>query len=142
MTYEDALALALDAHRGQRDKVGEEMIRHSIRVAERVDSDDARVVALLHDVLEDTGVAASQLAAAGLPEPLLEAVQLLTRRGPAEEYETYIARVAQHPLARAVKLADVADNLERLPAWADVDPDGDEQRREKYERARARLLEG
>ena len=142
MTYEDALALALDAHRGQRDKVGEEAIRHSVRVAERVDSDDARVVALLHDVLEDTGVAPSQLSAAGLPEPLLEAVQLLTRRGPAEDYDGYIERVAQHPLARAVKLADVADNLDRLDAWASVDPAGHEQRRAKYEGARTRLLAG
>ncbi len=142
MTYEDALALALDAHRGQRDKVGEETIRHSIRVAERVDNADARVVALLHDVFEDTEVTPSQLAAAGLPEPLLEAVEVLTRRGPGQGYESYVDRVAGHPLARAVKLADVADNLDRLEAWANVDPDGHEERRAKYERARERLLRG
>lgn len=139
MTYEDALEIALRAHRGQKDKVGEPYIRHVVRVAERVDGDDARVVALLHDVLEDTDHTSDDLRAAGVGEPLLGALELLTRRDD-EEYDAYVAEIAANPLARAVKLADIADNVDRLDAWAAVDPEGHEDRKRKYEGARERLL--
>ena len=141
MTYEDALELALRAHRGQKDKVGEPYIRHPVRVAERVEGDDARVVALLHDVLEDTGWTAADLREAGVDDATLDAIELLTRT-PGQDYAAYVAAAAGHPLARAVKLADVADNLERLDAWAAVDPDGHDERKRKYEDARERLLAG
>ncbi len=141
MTYEEALELALEAHRGQKDKVGEPYIRHPIRVAERVDGDDARVVALLHDVLEDTGWTPTDLREAGVDDAMMEALELLTRR-PGQDYGDYVAAVAANPVARAVKLADVADNLDRLDAWAAVDPDGHDERKRKYEGARERLLAG
>ena len=139
MTYEEALELALRAHRGQKDKVGEPYIRHPIRVAERVEGDDARVVALLHDVLEDTDMTREDLRRAGVDGQLLEALELLTRTA-GQEYADYVAAVADNDLARAVKLADVADNLERLDAWAAVDPDGHDERKRKYEAAREQLL--
>ena len=137
MTYEDALEIAVGAHRGQKDKVGEPYIRHPLRVAERVEGEQAQVVALLHDVFEDTSIALDEIE--DLDDEQREALRVLTRDG-NQSYGEYIDCVAQNPLARAVKLADLADNVERLPAWAAVDPSGDERRRERYEKARARLL--
>ena len=137
--YDDALALALAAHRGQRDKVGEPYIRHVVRVAETV-SDDARIAALLHDVLEDGDVAAPELVAKGVPEAIVATVETLTRRD-GEPYEHYIERVAADPVARAVKLADLADNLGRLQEWTKVvDEEAGARQRERYTRARERLL--
>jgi (p)ppGpp synthase/HD superfamily hydrolase len=140
VTYEDALILAAEAHRGQTDKLGEAYVRHVVRVAERLDSDEARIVALLHDVLEDTTVTADLLRARGVPDGVVEHVVALTRRD-GEAYEAYVDRIAGNDLARAVKLADLADNLERLPAWANVVAE-DEVRtlRERYEKAREALL--
>ncbi len=137
MTYEDALEIAMAAHRGQKDKVGEPYIRHPLRVAERVEGERAQVVALLHDVFEDTSVALDEID--GLDDEQREALRVLTRDA-SQPYGEYIDCVARNPLARAVKLADLADNVERLSAWAAVDPEGDEKRREKYETARDRLL--
>ncbi len=140
MTYEDALILAAEAHRGQTDKLGEVYVRHVVRVAERLDSDEARLVALLHDVLEDTGVTADELRARGVPESVIDHVVELTRRD-GEAYEEYIGRLAGDDVARAVKLADLADNLERLPAWASVVSDEEATTlRERYEAAREALL--
>ena len=137
--YDDALALALATHRGQRDKMGEPYIRHVVRVAETV-SDEARIAALLHDVLEDGDLAARGLVEEGVPEAVVATVETLTRRD-GEPYEDYIERVAADPVARAVKLADLADNLGRLEEWTKVvDEEEAARRRERYTRARERLL--
>ena len=137
MTYEDALEVAIAAHRGQRDKVGEPYIRHPVRVAERVEGEHAQVVALLHDVFEDTDLTLDDLD--DLDYDQREALRVLTR-DPNQPYGDYIESIAQNPLARAVKLADIADNLQRLPAWEQVDARRTEQRRQRYENARERLL--
>ena len=137
--YDDALAIALEAHRGQRDKVGEPYIRHVVRVAETV-SDEARTAALLHDVVEDGDVSPLALAGRGVPEATVASVEILTRRD-GEPYEDYVARAGADDVARAVKLADVADNLERLDAWSAVADEGTvDGYRERYERAREALL--
>ena len=137
MTYEDALEIALTAHRGQKDKVGEPYIRHPLRVAERVQGEQAQVVALLHDIFEDTDFTLEDVD--DVDDEQRDALRVLTR-DPNQPYGDYIECVAQHPLARAVKLADLADNLDRLPAWEQVDPDGTPKRRRRYEKARDRLL--
>ena len=137
--YEDALALALTVHRGQRDKMGEPYIRHVVRVAETV-SDDARAAALLHDVIEDGDVTAASLVERGVPDSVVRVVETLTRRD-GEEYAAYIERVAEDATARAVKLADLADNLDRLEEWAKVVDERDAAAlRRRYTDARERLL--
>ena len=106
---EDAIQVALDNHRGETDRDGQVFIRHPLRVMEKV-PDAARVVAVLHDVLEDGGTiepVRMRLTAEGL-----QALDLLTRKGP-EPYGTYIERIAKsgNRIALWVKRADLADNL-------------------------------
>ncbi len=137
MTIEDAIIFATERHRGQTDKAGAPYILHPIRVALRMPSVEGQLAALLHDVIEDTGVTADELRRHGLPEPVVETVALLTKTK-GDSYETFVGRIAGHPLARAVKLADIADNLD--PArLALLPPEAQDTLRAKYDRARALL---
>ncbi len=136
-TLEDAIILASQAHRGQVDKGGEPYILHVLRVMLRQNEDAARRVGVLHDVLEDTSVTLSDLKSAGYSEQVRAAVDCLTRRR-GETYEAMIERVATNPLARQVKLADLADNLDPQRALP-VDPDA-ASRHARYTAARERLL--
>ena len=94
------------------------------------------MAAVLHDVLEDTPVTVDELRAEGLPDDVIDAVIVLTRRD-GTSYEDYIERVALNPIARDVKAADIADNLannRRLPVTPEV-----AERIARYERALLRL---
>ena len=131
MTFEQAVEIAARALAGVKDKFGEPELLHVLRVVVAVPP-EARVVAALHDVLEDSELTAEDLEAAGLGGAELEAVLLLTR-GEDEPYEEYIERIATAEgeagrLARVVKLADLRDNLGRVtPELEDL--------RERYEKA-------
>ena len=108
---EQALRIAVDAHRGQKDRYGAPYILHPLRVLARVRTDAERVVAVLHDVVEDTNWTLAGLAAAGFPERIVTAVDCLTKRE-GESYPRLIERAGENALARAVKLADLEDNLD------------------------------
>ncbi len=106
-----ARQIATSAHEGQVDKGGAPYIGHAARVAARVRGDNAaEIVAWLHDVVEDTTVTLSDLRA-HFPEFIIEAVDAMTRRS-GEAPDAYYARVRADPIARAVKLADIADNTD------------------------------
>ena len=137
MTLEEAVALARRFHQGMVDKAGEPYIGHPMRVMARVSGHQEKIAAVLHDLLEDTDLSSTDLLAAGCPPRVVEAVEALTRRRD-ETYEDFVDRVATDPLARVVKLADIADNLdpERL---ARLDPDVAAGLRAKYHRAQGRL---
>lgn len=109
---EHAIALAVEAHRGQEYPAPqrEPYVLHLFRVMLAVDGEPARMTAVLHDVLEDTTLTVDDLLGSGVPRTVVDAVVVLTRR-PDEPYDEYIERVADHQLAREVKLADLADNL-------------------------------
>ncbi|MDN9008817.1 guanosine-3',5'-bis(diphosphate) 3'-pyrophosphohydrolase [Brevibacillus laterosporus] len=128
----EAVLLATKAHANQQDKGGQPYILHPLRVMMYMPSDEARAVAVLHDVLEDTDVTAEDLRVAGFPKEVVEAVVILTKN-PKEEYDSYIKRVKQNQLARAVKIADIKDNLD-LTRIAEPTED-DLARIEKYKRA-------
>ena len=135
MTFEQAVEIAARALAGVKDKFGDPDLLHTLRVAASVPP-EARVVAALHDVLEDSDLTAEDLKAAGLGQAELEAVLLLTRSD-EEPYEEYIERIAAAEgeagrLARVVKLADLRDNLSRVRP-------GMEDFRERYEKALERL---
>lgn len=106
-----ALDIATRAHAGQVDKGGRAYIEHPVRVAERVKvyGDEAVVVALLHDVVEDTSVTLKHLYEAGFNDCVLAAVAAITK-DPEESYDAYIGRVKQNRLATLVKIADLTDN--------------------------------
>ena len=135
-TLEDAIALAVQAHRGQRDKAGQTYILHPLRVMMRLEGECERMTAVLHDVVEDSDWTLERLRELGYPEEVLGALECLTKRE-GETYEAFIERVAPNPLARRVKLADLEDNMDvrRLP---DVTPK-DAARLARYRAAWARL---
>jgi (p)ppGpp synthase/HD superfamily hydrolase len=138
-TLEDAIALAVEAHRGQRDKAGQTYILHPLRVMMRLETDTERMVAVLHDVVEDSPWTLERLRGLGYPEEVLGALDCLTKRE-GETYEAFIERVLPHPLARRVKRADLEDNMDvrRLPAVTAKDA----ERLARYRAAWARLQEG
>jgi (p)ppGpp synthase/HD superfamily hydrolase len=137
-SLEDAIILATQAHVGQVDKVGQPYILHPFRVMLRLGDPTARMVAVLHDVVEDTSVTLDDLRRGGFPPEVVEAVDLVTRRQD-ETYEQFIERLAPNPIARAVKLADLEDNMDtsRLPAITEKT----RERLERYRKARACLRE-
>ena len=129
---EDAILLAVGAHRGQVDKGGHPYVLHPLRVMLRMDSEMERMVAALHDLIEDTSYTSEDLVRLGYPEVVVRTVECLTRRA-SETYEQFITRVKQDPLARRVKIADLEDNLDlgrmSRPSERDL------ERAEKYRRA-------
>jgi hypothetical protein len=106
-----ARSIAEKAHAGQVDKIDEPYIGHPQRVAESLSDPIDQATAWLHDVIEDCGVTAESLLEQGIDPDVVAAVQLLTRRDDVPS-DRYYARIAAHPIARAVKLADIADNLQ------------------------------
>ena len=127
-----ALSIATEAHRGQFDKAGIDYIEHPIYVASQVDTEEEKAVALLHDVIEDSPVSAEELLQAGLPETVVTAVQVLTKKK-EQDYQTYLETVKKNPLARVVKLADLKHNsdLSRLSSITEKD----RERLKKYKKA-------
>lgn len=105
----EALAFAVEAHKGQKDKGKKPYIYHPIYVAEHVEGDIAKSVAYLHDVVEDTKYTLEDLRNAGFSDEIVDAVDVLTKRE-GMSYEKYIEKVAKNPLATTVKLADLEHN--------------------------------
>jgi (p)ppGpp synthase/HD superfamily hydrolase len=132
-----AARLANRVHSGQVDKAGQPYIGHPERVAGRLESEEAKVVGWLHDVIEDGGLGMGDLLAAGIPSHVATAVVAISRQ-PEETAESYYKRVRANPLALEVKAADIADNTDpaRLAA---LDEPTREGLVEKYADAR-RLL--
>jgi (p)ppGpp synthase/HD superfamily hydrolase len=119
---EDAIALAVEAHRGQTDKSGQPYILHPLRVMFRCQTDTQRIVAVLHDVVEDTGRTLDDLRQLGYSGEVLAALDCVTKRE-REPYDAFVERAAANPVARVVKIADIEDNLDlrRLPGIVEND---------------------
>lgn len=136
-TLEDAIVLAAQWHWGQTypSLRGEPFLLHPLRVMLQVESEVERIVAVLHDVIEDTAGTLGDLRALGYSEQVIEALDRLTHRD-ADPYDTYIERIKDDPLARQVKLADLVDNLANNRRIAEV-ASGPETRERilRYERA-------
>jgi (p)ppGpp synthase/HD superfamily hydrolase len=109
VTIEKALQIAARAHEGQKDKEGLPYILHPLRAMMKVQGEDAQIVAVLHDVIEDTAVTADDLRQAGLSESIIAAVLCVTHRKD-EPYADYVVRCRGNEVARQVKLADLEDN--------------------------------
>jgi hypothetical protein len=108
-TLEVAIQIAVKAHAGQRDKQGEPYITHPLRLMARVQGEPAQIVAVLHDVVEDTTTTLDDLRAAGFSEDILAALQCVTHDKHVP-YADYVIRIAGNPIARQVKMADLEDN--------------------------------
>ena len=115
-TLENAITLAVHQHAGQVDKGGQPYILHPLRVMLQLQQPDQQIVAVLHDILEDTHTTAQDLQNLGFQTHIIQAIQALTKL-PHETRVQAAMRTAQNPLACAVKIADVQDNmnLTRIP---------------------------
>lgn len=129
---EKAISIALKAHAGQIDKAGAPYIMHPLRLMMQMKTENEMLVAVLHDVVEDSDTTLEDLKIAGFPDEVLQAVNILTHRE-TDSYEQYLAGIKPNPLARAVKLADLHDNSQlsriKTPLAKDF------QRIEKYRKA-------
>ena len=117
-----ALSICFDAHKDQRDKSGAPYVFHPFHLAEQMTDEYTVCTALLHDVVEDTDTTLEDLRSEGFPEEVLEALALLTHDADTP-YMDYVKRLKHNPIARAVKLADLAHNsdptrLEVMDEWA------------------------
>ena len=140
MIYTDATKKAMRvcfaAHKDQLDKSGLPYVFHPFHLAEQMPDEDTTVTALLHDVAEDSGVTLDDLRKMGFNERVMNALSLLTH-DPAVPYMDYVRALKSDPVAKAVKLADLAHNsdLSRLD-----DPcENDIERAKKYAEAIALL---
>lgn len=106
-----ALQIATKAHEGQTDKAGAPYIFHPIRVSNRCSTNSERIVALLHDTIEDTEVTAEYLLTEGFPREIVDAI-LSVSRNKDESYEDFIKRSRLNPIGRQVKIHDLEDNMD------------------------------
>ena len=135
-TLERAIAIAVEAHQGQKDKAGEPYILHPLRLMLQMQSETGKIVAVLHDVVEDTDCSLDDLRGEGFSAEVLEAVDALTKKND-DEYEEYVDSIEANPIARRVKLADLRDNMD-ISRISDV-TERDLARLSKYHKAWLKL---
>lgn len=116
-----ALKIAIEAHAGQTDRDGEAYILHPLTVGLMGNTDEERMAGFLHDVIEDTPYTADMLLEAGIPDGVVNALQLLTHQK-EEPYFTYVQRIidANNPIALRVKYNDLQHNYARGKAYPDL----------------------
>ena len=136
-TLERAIEIATKAHQGQLDKAGRDYIGHPLRVMEMGKTEDEKIVGVLHDVIEDTDWTFEKLAEEGFSQEIISALRCVTKLSENENYDDFIDRVKKNPLAVAVKINDLTDNMDirRLPYLSDKDV----KRMKKYLKAYKRL---
>lgn len=130
--------IATKYHEGQKDKAGKDYIRHPEFVASLVATDEEKAVAYLHDTLEDTALTVDDLQEAKIPNAVIEAVNVITKKN-EDDYFRYLERVKENPIARQVKLADLAHNSD-LTRLEKINPE-DMKRLVKYKEAQQFLKE-
>ena len=130
--FQIALELAVEKHKNQTDKAGNPYILHPLHVMENVNSKEGKIVAILHDIIEDTDITENYLLKIGLSKRIVDAVVALTRSEDMD-YQEYIKNLSSNPLAKEVKLADLEHNmdLKRLPTLEEKDL----ERNRKYQSA-------
>jgi (p)ppGpp synthase/HD superfamily hydrolase len=136
-TLKRAIEIATEAHMGQMDKAGNEYIGHPLRVMEMGKTEEEKIVGILHDVVEDSGWTFDALEAEGFSKEVLDALKCVTKKSENENYDDFIERVKKNPLAVAVKINDLTDNMDirRLPYLSDKDV----KRLKKYLKAYKKL---
>lgn len=136
-TLERAIQIATEAHMGQLDKAGKDYIGHPLRVMEMGRTEEEKIVGVLHDVVEDGDWTFEALEAEGFSHEVIAALKCVTKTSENENYDEFIERVKKNPLAVAVKINDLTDNMDirRLPYLSDKDV----KRLKKYLKAYKKL---
>ena len=141
MIYTDktkkAMKLCFEAHKDQLDKSGVPYVFHPFHVAEQMSDEATTIVALLHDVVEDTDYTLEDIAAMGFGQDVVDALALMTH-DKSVPYLEYVAKIKDNPIARTVKLADLAHNSD--PTRLDAIDEKAKERLAKYKKA-IKLLE-
>lgn len=104
-----ALELCFEAHKEQKDKSGLPYVFHPFHLAEQMKTEETTIVALLHDVAEDSSYTLDDIAAMGFGDAVMQALALLTH-DKAVRYEHYVEAIKSNPIAKTVKLADLRHN--------------------------------
>ncbi len=133
-----AINIAYKAHEGQLDRSGIPYIFHPMHIAEQMTTEETCIVAILHDVVEDTDVTLDELKEAGFSENVINAINMLTHRDEVP-YLDYVRALKDDPIASVVKLADLNHNSDRTRLT--VITKKDEQRFIKYQKAKE-ILQG
>ncbi|GBO55817.1 guanosine-3',5'-bis(Diphosphate) 3'-pyrophosphohydrolase [Pseudanabaena sp. lw0831] len=132
-----AISIANQAHAGQLDKAGKPYILHPLTVMAQMDTRESKIVAVLHDAIEDSDLKIEDLVKQGFPEFITEAIAAITKVE-GEQYEDYILRVKSNAIARKVKIADVTHNMNISRISNPTEKDF--QRLEKYKIVLQKLL--
>ena len=138
LSLEEAIRISATAHEGQVDKSGVTYLLHPLRVMLNCQTNDERIVAILHDVLEDTDLTEQYLKMI-FPERIVQAVVAITKQD-HETNQEYIKRCKKDPIARNVKFADITDNLAPI-RQANLDQHTQERLLKKYKKSLKWLLE-
>lgn len=119
---ESALKIAIKAHEGQTDKAGKAYILHPLRIASSCSTIETQIVALLHDVVEDSSITLEDLKISGFPDTIIDAIDSVTRRR-NESYMDFVCRCSKNPIGKVVKLLDLDDNMniKRLSEISEAD---------------------
>ena len=133
-----ALNLCFEAHKEQRDKSGMPYVFHPFHLAEQMKTEETTIVALLHDLVEDTDYTIEDLINMGFDKSVTDAIALMTHADNVD-YMDYVGMIKENPIAKTVKLADLRHNcdLTRL----DTIDEKALRRKEKYQKAIALLEE-
>lgn len=111
-TLHRAIEIATQAHQGQFDKSGKDYIGHPLHVMEMGQTKNEKIVGILHDVIEDTDWTFEKLADEGFSQEIIAALRCVTKLSENENYDDFIERVKKNPLATAVKINDLTDNMD------------------------------
>ncbi|MDO4703071.1 phosphohydrolase [Tannerella sp.] len=111
-TIERAIEIAVAAHKGQKDKSGADYILHPLRVMERGKSEIEKVCGVLHDVVEDSEWTFEKLEKEGFSDEVIAVLRCVTKESEKEDYDVFINRIAQNPIAVEVKINDLLDNMD------------------------------
>ena len=112
MNLEKAIEIAQEAHKGVKDKGGHDYINHPIRVMHAMSNDQEKIVAILHDVVEDSDWTFERLKEEGFEDSVIESLRCVTKYSEEEDYQEFIKRAATNKIATKVKMADIEDNLD------------------------------
>lgn len=136
-TLEKALEIAFVAHTGQKEKSGADYILHPIRVMERGETEIEKICGVLHDVVEDSDLTFDDLKNEGFSNDVISVLKCLTKISDDEDYDNFIDRVIQNPIAIKVKINDLLDNMD-ITRLKEID-ERDMKRLNKYLKAYLKL---
>ena len=141
MNLERAIEIAVSAHKGVKDKGGNPYILHPLRVMLSLNSEEEKIVGVLHDVVEDAeDWTFEKLQDEGFSTQILEGLQSVTKTSEDENYDEFVQRALTNAIGRQVKIADIKDNLD--VTRIDILTEKDMKRLQRYKKSLKILQSG